>query len=295
MALFLCAFSSAESQVKSQASSPVRSEPTVAPSEASTSYLDSVISSAVCDLDATISASYSGSGTNWANLIASPADGASQPQYDFTVTGATFTGSAGDTAAYWLMDGNDYFVHAVADSNTPLFRDMAENGSGNAWWVAMAFRPVTGSNVSYWGNGSGTGDVGMSWFANGLGDNIRVDQYSGSGTDTINNESNALSNGTDTVVIISVDMNATTNNVRSWVNTTTALQNGNVWDTNSADTNGIFMIGARSDNTDTANDIVANGTRIYHFSCGNEFLTDAKAADIFAHLETRHSPRDYTP
>ncbi len=33
---------------------------------------------ALFDLDATLSSSYSGSGTNWANLIASPDDGSGQ-------------------------------------------------------------------------------------------------------------------------------------------------------------------------------------------------------------------------
>jgi hypothetical protein len=45
--------------------------------------LGSLVSSCVFDLDATIAASYSGSGQTWSNLETTPADSEAQTAYDF--------------------------------------------------------------------------------------------------------------------------------------------------------------------------------------------------------------------
>ena len=89
--------------------------------------ISSAFPSAVFDLDATSSASYSG-GQVWKNLISSPADGSSQTAYDFNRGGSsssstddpTFVGTPGTKQAYWLLDGGDYFTLANSVSNATL-------------------------------------------------------------------------------------------------------------------------------------------------------------------------------
>ena len=57
-----------------------------------TPYLDGLLTGAVVDLDATMLASYNGSGYNgsgqtWANMIAAPADGSAKTAGDFLPRG----------------------------------------------------------------------------------------------------------------------------------------------------------------------------------------------------------------
>lgn len=66
--------------------------------------LGKINASCVYDVDATISASYPGTGSIWSNLCAAPADGQTQSSYNFvnrSPTMYTFSGTANDPAAYW--------------------------------------------------------------------------------------------------------------------------------------------------------------------------------------------------
>lgn len=263
-------------------------------------FLDDVIDSITCDLDATISDSYSGSGQTWANLIVSPNDGAAQTDYDFflgadgnsSTDDPTFTGTAGDSGAYFSLDGADFFHQVIAASSNPtVFQDMSKAGA--AWWMAFGLRTAATFqtlNVLF-ENGALTGDG-----VNGLRLAIRA---SVSGTlqlvvdnsdqNIINDVGDAMGNSTDTLYIISYSGNDS--EARIWTNSTTKNQfaitptvNSN---SNTANQAGLF---AEEDNTAGW----GNGTRVYHVSIGNAYIDDADAALIFTHLEARHN-RDYTP
>src|SRR5262245_47416524 len=102
-------------------------------------------SSTVFDLDATQAASYPGTGTSLLNLEATPADGEAQSAYNYqfgdgstSSTYPTFTGSAGSPAAYFAMDGGDYF--RGTSTFTQFLKDLHKNSDGASWWAAMAFR-----------------------------------------------------------------------------------------------------------------------------------------------------------
>jgi hypothetical protein len=131
------------------------------------SYLDGVLASTVFDLDATIAASYPGSGLTWANL-ATPADGAAKTAYDFFlgdgVTATTypaFSGSAGNSAAYWSFDGGDYF-DLKSGANTAFLRDAHKTTGGSDFWIAMAYRPVDGGvTQGLFTTTDGTGTAGF--------------------------------------------------------------------------------------------------------------------------------------
>lgn len=256
-----------------------------------TAPLDSIISSAICDLDATILASYDGSGQIWANLVASPADGESQTAYDFFL-GAdgsvasddpTFIGSAGDAAAHFLYDGGDK-NNLASGVNTNFINDMHKTTGGNVWWIAVAFRYAGTGFQCVWATASAS-PAGQGFEAlvndasNGVRINIRRNNF-------ITNDfaTGALVAGTDYLLIVSGDP-VTTDDLRVWLNTTTAIENADMsTGTSTTNANNPMQIGARP------NFILplANLTRVYHFSMGNEYLDDTKAADIFTHLETRH-------
>lgn len=109
-----------------------------------------IVSSCCFDLDATISASYSGTGQTWANLVASPNDGANQTDYDFwlgadntaTTNDPTFNGTAGDSGAFWSFDGGDWFT---LKSIPTAFNDILKPTGKSTFFVVFK----TGSTVGW--------------------------------------------------------------------------------------------------------------------------------------------------
>ena len=260
-------------------------------------FLDDVIDSVVCDLDATISASYSGSGQTWANLIASPADGANQIDYDAhlgaddssSTDDPTFTGSAGDDAAFFNVDGGDWFTFKTIANATTLIKAHRSDTSGT--WIAIAFRTsgIPVGFTDFWGNSLGS-DRGVGGQYDSTGNNIRLRTFGDTaGVQAITNGT-ALSGDTDYLIILSWDGTSTSNNGVEWVNSATATTTeSSTFNTSTTDETGIFNIGSSNNGSRP----LPSGSRIYHFSCGNEFLDDTKAAAIRTHLQERHAGMRY--
>lgn len=262
-------------------------------------YLDGVIASVCCDLDATVAVSYGGSGETWANLIATPADGAAQTGYDFylglaaTTDGAepSFTGTAGDAAAYFACDGGDYFtIKNIANAPTLA---KAHRSDVNGTWIAFAWRSPA-SPAGY------VRMLGSELLGPGITlryDNLELfDCTAGNGTSVslLASDVASVSADTDYLIIVSWDGTGSTDNARIWINQTTATATTSVaLQTSTVDNTDGFLVGACL-YSGAVTQPLQNGSRIYHFSAGNEFLDDTKAAAIIAHLETRHV-RNYTP
>lgn len=255
-------------------------------------FLDSVLASAVCDLDATISSSYSGSGQTWANLITDPADGAAQTDYDFTLGATasestddpTFNGTPDDSAAFWSTDGGDFFKLAT---NTSFFENLHKTTGGTDWWIASAFQFAgTGSQAVYSGNTSIDEGIEILATSAAAGITVNIDRNS---TRTNNNlDSGALVVGTDYLVIVSFELS--TDDIKFWLNTTIGVLDTDASTSTSSapNTKGTGLMARPS-----GGQMFKSGARYYHLSSGNEFLDDTKAALIFTHLRTRHG-RDYT-
>lgn len=241
--------------------------------------LASVISSACFDVDATIEDSYGGSGA-WKNLISSPADGASQSDYDFTNNVMTFNGTVGDQAAYWTnptTSGNFQL-----STNTTLTANLHQAASTQDWWLCFAFRKPTGSGGNYLA-ATRISSRGVLIRDAGFGSpEFSFLQQNSGGSVTLNSGSTWFTDDADNIGIISYDASADT--TRFWLNSTTSVSDA----------------GAPASGTDAANAAMrlfsfADATaRFYHASMGNELLDDTKASDIISFLETRHG-RDYTP
>ena len=249
------------------------------------------------DLDATMAASFDDGvdDQKWFNMIASPSDGAAQSDYDFylgadgnsSTDDPTFTGTVGDAAAYLAMDGGDFLKLAKA-SNPATFNDMHKTTGGPDFWLALVFRFIsTGVGQFPFGTlGLVINDphIRMQIAAT---DKVRLTQRGSANAVSI--ETSALSDATDYVVIIS--HKHSTNITKIWVNSSTpAVDAAHTFSITTINAATVASIGARSNNSNA----VGNGTRIYAFSSGDEFLDNTKVGAILDLYEARHG-RDYTP
>jgi len=256
-------------------------------------YLDGVLASTVFDLDATIAASYPGTGTTWANLVPVPADGAARADYDFfTGNGATsstyptFNGTAGSPAAYWGFDGGDYF-RLKSGTNTAFLNALHKTTGGSDWWVAITMSVVdTGTSQGLFctrDNVAGSSGI----FTNIQADESMRTQQRGAGVASPDAITTATGYTGNRVIIMS--HSHSTNMTKTRVTNTTQ----DISQTYAATTGNAaiaFVIGMFAGGFN----FLANNTKMYSFAMGNEYLDNTKAAAIIAHLETRHG-RDYTP
>lgn len=245
--------------------------------------LGDIVASTVLDLDATIAASYSGSGTTWANYEDTPADSAAQTAYDFTNNGFTFTGSAGSAAAYWLADGTNQFD--LGGGNTAFLSNLPKTTGGGDWWAAFTFNLGSAVTQRIFHTGPDNTNPLMGAFINGS-DALNIFQR-GDASSSNQNVGGSVGTATNHIIIISHDVSA--DKTSYWINSGTGTEISHVFQVCSNPA-GAFTIGAQSDGDNP----LTSGTKLYSFAMGNEYLNDTKAAAIISHLETRHA-RDYTP
>ena len=262
--------------------------------------LSDTVASVCCQLDATIEASYGGSGQTWSNVTPSPADSSAKGDWDahlgLTADSSSddpfFTGSVGDAAAYFALDGGDFFTLKTFINATTLAN---AHKQGGAYWIAMPHRVASGASQSPWGSGNvGNTDIGIKGQTDHDGFR-RLFHYDGT-SQAQNGESNSNNDydeGDDILLIFSMDMTSDTNNIRAWTVSTTSRGAGVTRLSTTDAASGNFHIGATQRNS-SPDDIMSNGTRVYGFAVGNIFLTDSISADIYAYYETLHG-RDYTP
>ena len=259
---------------------------------ASTPSLKDVVSSCVFDVDATIAASYGGSGQTWANLVTAPADGSAQAAYDFYLGAGsggssddpTFTGTSGNAAAYFSLDGGDYFTLKSA-SNTSFLNNLHKTTGGQDFWIAAAFQladasaawPVMGTNPT-------TNDEGIRVHVSS-GEAVTLRQR---GSGSVECASINLSSGTNYTCLYSYSHGSGT--VRYWINTVTATSESFSFSTSTSNPAGALSLFAANGGTNFA----GTGTRVYAAAMGNAYIGNTEAAAIFAAYESRHG-RDYTP
>lgn len=249
-------------------------------------YMQDIVSSACCDLDATIDASYGGSGETFSNLIPTPADSESQTSWDAWLGGSgttdgdepTFNGSAGDSGAYFSVDGSDTFEFKTAtDLQNNMIKDNAK------FWIACAFQPAAIS-TSYRLFGSGTTANGIDLIFQST-TRVRVRAYQDSGLNgalDFNPLSLTLSGGTDYLFILSFD-EATGNGIL-WINGT--KHTASVTYTTPTATNPTAPLNIFSNNSTS---FMPNSSRLYAFAVGNDTLSDSDESAIRAEYNTRHN------
>lgn len=257
--------------------------------------LDTVLASTVFDLDATIAASYPGTGATWLNLTAAPADGAAAETYNFTCGDGTdaarfpaFNGAAGDKTAYWSFDGDDCFRIAGA-ANTPFTNCLHHPAADNQWWAAFTFTtPATiNAHTALFGTHHSNSTVGLNFFFldPAVGGFFRLQQRGSSQTGfwTLHSTLNAAS--TDFLAIVSYT--GATNTARLWLNGATAVTTAVDFKAGTDNATQPLLLCARG-NISNPQFTALPDMRLYSAAMGNEYLDDAKAAPLIAALQARH-------
>jgi len=129
------------------------------------------VTTTVFDLDATCTSSYGGSGQTWANLETTPADSSAQSAYDFylgntssaTTDDPTFNGSADSAAAYFSVDGGDYFSLASGANPTFLVDAHDTTNSGGFWFSFCGNIASSAGNSAMFATKTSTIDSGVGF------------------------------------------------------------------------------------------------------------------------------------
>lgn len=241
-----------------------------------------LLDSTVMDLDATIAASYSGSGQTWFNLKLAPADSSPASSYNVTLGSSTspgtddptFVGTAGTPSAYWTNDGNDRF--RLAAVNTTFLNSLHRSDRNQPFWMCYVGRMgdyATSTPAFYTNTASTTLGVRISITS---GEQASLSQGDGTVSKTLNSPAApVVPIGTDFIAIFSFDGSG---QVRRWISTFTATQNSNTLNTATADASQRLDI-FTSAPTDA---------RLYAVSMGNAFLDNAGAEALMRAYFRRH-------
>lgn len=266
------------------------------------SYLAGVVPSAILQLDATVAASYNGTAQTWDNLIPSPADGSTRGTYDFyrgtsgsaSTDDATFNGSAGSAAAYWSVDGGDYFDGISSDTSSYL-RNMHRTDASRPTTIGILFRAAgTIAQATLLSTVNTSANHGLQIQIASASGGLRLGHFNGSGSANQHNftATGKISANTDYLLMISFN-SGSPGSEKYWLNSAT----GTNWSVSYAPSSSstatavVPCIAAVAGGHSAA---LTNGARIYGFFVLNEIINNTKAASIISYYETLHS-RDYTP
>lgn len=260
--------------------------------------LQDEIPSTCFHLDATDAASYPGSGQTWANLIASPADGSGKTDYDVwlgatsssSTDDPTFNGTAGDAAAFFSVDGGDFFK---SKGNNPAMLNSFHKG--DPVWIAVAWRRgATGTSnggsifTTRAGSANNAQFVGTDCYMQGstVAYAIAFRVFNASSNLVFNQ--NIIPSGsptTDSLLVLSWRRSGGTNTIRAWYNSRTAnttTPSGTPVTNNTAAGFGLAAL------DHAGNSKHVNGGRFYAFAGGNAFLDNTEAGKIFDFFNTKH-------
>lgn len=256
------------------------------------SPLGSVLSSTIADLDATIATSYT-SGQTWANFEGSPADSSSQSDNDFflgvdgnpSTDDPSHVGPVGSASARFDLDGGDLWKSKVF---TDFIKSIHKTTGGSDFWFTNCFRWVADSGQTLFGttnNQTSNPGVRMSVLANNLP--IFVHTSGISRNDASSTE--ALIGGVDYLLTVTHSHSGDVTDF--YINQASVESVAHNFDTGTTDAAFNMHIAARGD----AGQKMINGTRVYSFAYGNEYLDSTKAAIIRTHLIARHERTYITP
>lgn len=248
--------------------------------------LQSDVPSTCYCMEASRTNSYSGSGVTWSNNIAAPADGSAQTDFDvYRGDGATsstypaFNGTAGTPGAYFSNDGGDYFLSKQVTNVSPGFlRKMQRTDDTVGFWMAFAFRAATAMAFRNFQNVNSNAQYGVSLLGTSTILQFNRNRNSTPQSTSLLTGAGTFNNGTDYLVIVSMD--AARNNFRVWKNTRTAVNvsNSGIWTAVTTDASNRFAYGT---NYPTINAFDSSGQRYYGSAGGNAYIDNTAAGKIF--------------
>lgn len=242
--------------------------------------LGSVVPSTVFHLDASLLASYTGSGNTWANAAISPADGLPQSAYNFYLGNSaspntaepTYNGTAGSTSAYWSFDGADYFSISSFLA-TPFLQSLHKTTGGTDHWIAFDFTtPDSSWSSSYgFGTGANANEPGISvQFA--FNETVIYRQTAGGGSDV---SAASASMATAGRYVLVIGRQNSTNTTSFWINGAARSDVSQTFQTTTTDPNEWPTVCARRLSTPIWSEF-----RLQGYAMGNEYPSDATAEDI---------------
>ena len=238
---------------------------------------------ALADLDATQTGSTDGVSQTWSNLVVSPGDGSASSAYSFyrgtsnavDAADPAFTGTAGNSGAYWAFNGSTDFTLTGANSS---FLSALQN-DGQSFWIAMTFNLGSTGTQTLWSTQSSSSSAGLSFTcAPTATTKFTLTQYTTS-TKQIVGYSPAFTVGNDYVVVVS---HVAGGDTRVWFNTTTNAESTVLFTAGSVTAAHTIVIGARG-----GSNPIGASSKVRSFAMGNVYLTDAQAASIIHRLEAR--------
>ena len=262
----------------------------VAPSSGS---LQDVVASTCFDLDVTQANSYDGSGQTWANLVSSPADGASQTDYDFfrgadgsvSTDDPIYNGTgAGDQNSFWGFSPPQFF--SLIGNNTTLLDSLHKQGTGETpWWFAMAFNKAN----STWANNDffmatrnlTPGDGQGVFLGFTITERVRMSQSNGSMNMQEDSSIYGAPSG-DHIILCSHD--PVGNTTRFWTESSTSTEGTQSFNSATGAPVGKMHLGSAVNGLNN----LSTEDRVYAMAMGNSYLTDVEAAAIISEYETRH-------
>jgi hypothetical protein len=244
---------------------------------------------ALFDLDATLAASYGGTGQTWANLIAAPDDGSAQAAYDFwrgdsssaTANDPAFNGAAGDAAAYWSCDGGDFFQ--IIGGNTNTLKNLHKTTGGASATFAIAFRTPASLGSTYaFGTSAQTNGDGVQLRFRSTGEINLFQTVNGALNNTIAAPAGALAASTDYLLFVTMDYSGGT--ASSALNARMLTAKTLVSGASTAVADGTAQVAAYGAGVSP----LAGGYRVYGAYLFNRVLSNAQVSAVVDVLNSRH-------
>ncbi len=272
---------------------------------ADTSGTPIAVTGVLFDLSASTCASYQ-TGQTLKNIITSPADGTAKAGYDFYfgdtsgVNGRdpVFSGTAGSTAAYFGLDGSQYFSlvsgaggpSALADLHredmtvTTTFL-MAMHYEADGTRVQNLFGNNSSSSATHGGFRLGVSTAGV----------LQLLRNTGDASNTNNTISTGITLTDNTDYVVAFTFNSSTMAWKASINGATFSASGTgtalTSALNSHTCTDTFTIGSVNKSTSVA---LTNTSKIYAASMYNVIMSDSDYATIRAIYEARFA-KDFTP
>jgi hypothetical protein len=246
---------------------------------------------AVIDLDATLTASYPGTGQTWSNIIASPADGAGQTDYDM-VRGSSssastddpaFNGTANDPAAYWSFDGGDY-LSLASGTNTSFLNGLHKTTGGSPVTIIIAFKAPSSYNATgaFFATGTASSAEGLEMRITSGAANQMIQRAAS--TNGISTPFTATPS-TAAVHLMAMAFDYGTTSLKTALDARSFTSKTLTLHTTSASASNALKIGASG----SAGDLLPNTTQIFGFYTFNKMLSDSELSGVIDVLNSRHN------
>ncbi|MCK6417900.1 MAG: hypothetical protein L6Q57_03050 [Alphaproteobacteria bacterium] len=240
--------------------------------------------STVFHIDATVPASYPGSGQTWTNIINAPSDGLAKSAYDFWI-GRDNTANSEDltfSSNKFISDGGDL---AEIKSTTDFIRNQFRSDLTNSWWSAAAFLIASASaSQTFYGSTNASSVPGWRIEANTtpLMRLVRSD-----GTQNLATSLHNITSFIGLPVLHVFTWNNGTRGYKSALNSRTFTVSGTAAETTQTAANtGKLNFGSANHGTQK----MLSGSELYGFAMGTGPLTNAdlsKIVDFFNSLHRR--------